>query len=178
MRFSTSDVASELGGRLVGPDVVVDGASIDSRTVVAGQLYVPIVAARDGHQFIPAALEAGAAAYLTAQQPVGATAVVVDDTAQALLRLGQVARARLPGGVVGITGSVGKTTTKDLVRHCLAASFRVGGSERSFNNELGLPLTLLSTSLTTRAGSFSRWAPAASGTSGVSPRWRGQRSGS
>jgi UDP-N-acetylmuramoyl-tripeptide--D-alanyl-D-alanine ligase len=142
VRFSTSDVASELGGELVGPDVVVDGASIDSRTLTAGQLYVPIVAARDGHEFIGAALDAGAPAYLPVRPPVGATAVVVDDTAQALLRLGALARARLPGGVVGITGSVGKTTTKDLVRHCLAATFRVAASERSFNNELGLPLTL------------------------------------
>ena len=143
MRFSTSDVASELGAELVGTDVVVDGASIDSRTLQPGQLYVPIVAARDGHQFIPDALEAGAPAYLTTQPPVGATAVVVSDTARALLRLGEVARARLGGAVVGITGSVGKTTTKDLARHCLATTFRVGASERSFNNELGLPLTLL-----------------------------------
>ena len=132
-----------LGGELVGPDVVVDGASIDSRTLLAGQLYVPIVAARDGHQFIPAALAAGAPAYLTAQPPVGATAIVVGDTALALLQLGGAARTRLAGGVVGITGSVGKTTTKDLVRHCLATSFPVAASERSFNNELGLPLTLL-----------------------------------
>jgi UDP-N-acetylmuramoyl-tripeptide--D-alanyl-D-alanine ligase len=142
VRFSTSDVASELGGELVGPDVRVDGVSIDSRTLLPGQLFVPIVAARDGHEFIPSALEAGAPAYLTARPPLGATAVVVADTGRALLRLGEVARARLTGGVIGITGSVGKTTTKELLRHCLASSFRVGASEHSFNNELGLPLTL------------------------------------
>ena len=145
MRFSTSDVASEVGGELVGPDVGVDGVSIDSRSLLPGQLFVPIVAARDGHEFISSALEAGAPAYLTARPPVGATAVVVADTGRALLRLGEVARARLAAGVVGITGSVGKTTTKELVRHCLASSFRVGASERSFNNELGLPLTLCNT---------------------------------
>ena len=60
-----------------------------------------------------------------------------------LLDLGHLARERMGGGVVGITGSVGKTTTKDLLRACLASSFRVAASERSFNNELGLPLTLL-----------------------------------
>ena len=60
-----------------------------------------------------------------------------------LLRLGVVARDRMVGGVIGITGSVGKTTTKDLLRGCLASAFRVAASERSFNNELGLPLTLL-----------------------------------
>ena len=143
MRFSTSELAARLGGEQVGPDVAVTGASIDSRTVLSGQLYVPIVAERDGHEFIGAALGNGAAAYLTAQVPVGGTAVVVADTAVSLLHLGQLARQRVQSGVVGITGSVGKTTTKDLLQSCLASSFRASASERSFNNELGLPLTLL-----------------------------------
>ena len=144
MRFSTSELAAQLGGELVGPDVDVEGASIDSRTLVPGQLYVPIVAERDGHEFIPAALEAGAPAYLCAREPRGATAITVPDTTAALMRLGRMARDRIDGGgTVGITGSVGKTTTKDLVRACLAWSFRTSASERSFNNELGLPLTLL-----------------------------------
>jgi UDP-N-acetylmuramoyl-tripeptide--D-alanyl-D-alanine ligase len=143
VRFSTSELAARLGGEQVGPDVTVTGASIDTRTVLPGQLYVPIVAERDGHEFIGSALERGAPAYLTAQQPIGATAIVVADTAASLLRLGLLARERMDGGVVGITGSVGKTTTKDLLRSCLASSFEVSASERSFNNELGLPLTLL-----------------------------------
>ena len=143
MRFSISELATRLGGEQVGPDVAVTGASIDSRTVRTGQLYVPIVAERDGHEFIRAALRNGAAAYLTAQEPDGGTAVVVADTAVSLLRLGQLARQRVQAGVVGITGSVGKTTTKDLLHSCLASSFRASASERSFNNELGLPLTLL-----------------------------------
>jgi UDP-N-acetylmuramoyl-tripeptide--D-alanyl-D-alanine ligase len=142
VRFSTSELAAQLGGELVGPDVTVDGASIDSRTALPGQLYVPIVAERDGHAFIAAALDAGVAAYLTMQEPAGGTAVVVADTSSALMDLGVLARARV-GGVVGITGSVGKTTTKDLVHHCLASAFQTAASERSFNNELGLPLTLL-----------------------------------
>ena len=111
--------------------------------MLPGQLYVPIVAERDGHEFISTALERGAPAYLTAREPIGGTAVVVEDTAESLLRLGLLARERLQGGVIGITGSVGKTTTKDLLRHCLASAFVVAASERSFNNELGLPLTLL-----------------------------------
>src|SRR3954451_4598492 len=142
MRFSAAELTAHLGGELVGPDVIVDGASIDSRTIRPGQLYVPIVAERDGHAFIRAALEAGAPGYLTAQEPVGGTAIRVGDTAAALLSLGALARDRV-GGAIGITGSVGKTTTKDLLAACLASTFPTAASERSFNNELGLPLTLL-----------------------------------
>jgi UDP-N-acetylmuramoyl-tripeptide--D-alanyl-D-alanine ligase len=143
VRFSISELAAQLGGEQVGPDVTVTGASIDTRTALPGQLYIPIVAERDGHEFISTALERGAPAYLTARKPIGGTAIVVADTAASLLRLGLVARQRMPGRVVGITGSVGKTTTKDLLRNCLAPAFRVAANERSFNNELGLPLTLL-----------------------------------
>src|SRR5690349_1741840 len=110
--FRSSELAAYVGGELAGPDVSIEGASIDSRTLRPGQLYVPIAAQRDGHAFIPAALDAGAAAYLTEQEPVGGTAVRVRDTAAALLSLGGLARARI-GGAIGITGSVGKTTTKD-----------------------------------------------------------------
>jgi UDP-N-acetylmuramoyl-tripeptide--D-alanyl-D-alanine ligase len=142
VRFSTAELASRLGGELVGPDVTVDGLSIDSRTTLPGQLFIPIVAERDGHNFIAQALGAGAVAYLTQQRPEGGTAIVVDDTAAALTELGALARATLSGGVVGITGSVGKTTTKDLVSHALASTYRTAASARSLNNELGVPLTL------------------------------------
>jgi UDP-N-acetylmuramoyl-tripeptide--D-alanyl-D-alanine ligase len=142
VRWSTAELTAHLGAELVGPDVSVDGASIDSRTIRPGQVYVPIVAERDGHAFIPAALEAGAPAYLTAQEPVGGTAIRVSDTATALLSLGALARGRV-GGAIGITGSVGKTTTKDLLAGCLESTFPTAASEGSFNNELGLPLTLL-----------------------------------
>jgi UDP-N-acetylmuramoyl-tripeptide--D-alanyl-D-alanine ligase len=150
VRYSIAELTAHLGGEMVGPDVSVEGASIDSRTIRRGQLYVPIVAERDGHVFIPAALQAGAAAYLTAQDPIGGTAIRVPDTAAALLRLGQFARGRVDG-VIGITGSVGKTTTKDLLADCLASTFRAAANEGSFNNELGLPLTLLN------AADAARW---------------------
>ena len=151
MRCSAAELTAHLGGELVGPDVTVEGASIDSRTTRPGQLYVPIVAERDGHAFIPAALAAGAPACLTAQKPVSGTAIRVEDTAAALLRLGELARGRV-GGAIGVTGSVGKTTTKDLLAGCLASTFPTAASERSFNNELGLPLTLLN------APDDTRWA--------------------
>ena len=145
MRLNAADVAKVVGGELVGPEVTVDGASIDSRTLVAGQLFVPVVAERDGHDFIAAALAAGARAYLTARAPEGATAVQVGDTSAALWALGAHVRNRVPGLVVGITGSVGKTTVKDLVAGGLAAQFRTHATHGSFNNELGVPLTLLAT---------------------------------
>jgi UDP-N-acetylmuramoyl-tripeptide--D-alanyl-D-alanine ligase len=143
LRFLTSEVAAATGGRLHGPDVPVDGAVIDSRSVRGGELFVPLVAERDGHEFVGGALEAGAAAYLTVRDPAGGTAVVVDDTAAALTRLGRAARDRLPDRVIGITGSVGKTSVKDLVAAAIATELPVVASERSFNNELGVPLTLL-----------------------------------
>lgn len=143
VRFRASELAEAAGGRLAGPDVEVDGATVDSRAARGGELFVPVVAARDGHEFVADALAAGAAAYLTARAPAGGTAVVVDDTALALGRLGHAARGRLPDRVVGVTGSVGKTSVKDLLAAVLARRYRTSASPRSFNNELGLPLTLL-----------------------------------
>lgn len=142
MRFSTAELADQLGGTLSGPDLEVEGASIDSRSVIGGQLFVPIIAERDGHDFIDAARQAGAAAYLTSQPAREGTAIEVADTSAALSELGVLARRKLVGRTIGITGSVGKTTTKDLLAGALATSFRTTASERSLNNELGLPLTL------------------------------------
>jgi UDP-N-acetylmuramoyl-tripeptide--D-alanyl-D-alanine ligase len=136
-------VAAAVGGSVSGPEVEVDGATVDSRRVRGGELFVPIRAARDGHDFVADALAAGAAAYLTSRAPGVGTAVAVGDTTTALADLGRAARDRLPGRVVGITGSAGKTSTKDLLAAALEGSFLVAASERSFNNELGVPLTLL-----------------------------------
>ena len=142
--MQASTVARATGGALVGPDVAVDGAAIDSRLVRGGELFVPVVAARDGHDFLDDALAAGAAAYLTAREPVhGGTAVVVPDTLAALAAVGALARERLPERVVGITGSVGKTSTKDLLASALGRRWLTAANLRSFNNELGVPLTLV-----------------------------------
>jgi len=128
---------------LSGPDIDVDGATNDTRTLRAGQLFVPVAAVRDGHDFVPDALAGGAAAYLTAHPPVGGTAIVVADTVQGLAACGRLARSRLPDRVVGVTGSVGKTTVKDLLAAALATTLATAASVGSFNNELGVPLTLL-----------------------------------
>lgn len=146
VELSIDEVAAAVRGEVVGPPVTITGACIDSRLAGAGQLFVPLVAERDGHDFIPAALEAGAAAYLTQRPPVAgaaAPAVRVDDTMTALTRLGGAARDRLPDAVTGITGSVGKTSVKDLLAAALATTFATAASEKSFNNEIGVPLTLV-----------------------------------
>jgi UDP-N-acetylmuramoyl-tripeptide--D-alanyl-D-alanine ligase len=140
--LSASEVARAVVGRLVGPDVAVAGVSIDSRTVIPGELFVPVVAERDGHDFIDHAVAAGATAYLTSRSPQGGSAVVVDNTSTALADLGRHARGRFDGPVVGITGSVGKTSVKDMAAAAIGADRPTHASPMSFNNELGVPLTL------------------------------------
>ncbi len=143
MRFTTDEVAAATGGEVFGRPTEVDGATIDSRLVLPGQLFVPIVAERDGHDFIGAAIAAGAGAYLTADPIEAGTAIRVADTRQALSALGSAARDRLGDRVIGITGSVGKTSLKDLLASAAATAFATTASVGSFNNELGVPLTLL-----------------------------------
>ena len=148
MRWSLDEIAAATGGRLHGDGATtVDGVTQDSRDVRPGMLFVPLVAERDGHDFIADAVSAGAPAYLTARGPstVDAAAVEVQDTQAALTALAREARRRLGAApVVGITGSVGKTTTKNLLAAVLGRDRRVAASARSFNNEIGVPITLLS----------------------------------
>jgi UDP-N-acetylmuramoyl-tripeptide--D-alanyl-D-alanine ligase len=146
VRFLASELGVALGADVVGPDVAVDGASFDSRNLLPGQLFVPLVAERDGHDFVPAAVAGGASAYLTSRGPIGgvdAAAIVVEDTAQALMDAARWARGRLPDRVVGVTGSVGKTSAKDLAAAAIGSRLRVTANTRSFNNEQGLPVTIL-----------------------------------
>jgi UDP-N-acetylmuramoyl-tripeptide--D-alanyl-D-alanine ligase len=138
-----SQVAAAVGGALSGPDVTIDGASFDSRELRAGALFVPLIAERDGHEFIDKALAAGAGAYLTSRSPQGGTAIRVGNTGRALMELAAWARRQIDVPVVGVTGSVGKTSTKDLIAAALGATRVVAANERSFNNEQGLPVTIL-----------------------------------
>lgn len=148
MRVTLGRIAEVTGGVVVGgdPRLPVTSASIDSRTLVPGGLFVAVVGERDGHDFVDDAARAGAAAALVSRTgpDLPLAVVVVDDTVAALGRLGSHARDRLAPGVavIGITGSTGKTSTKDLTAAALSAG-SVVASEASFNNELGVPLTLL-----------------------------------
>ncbi len=139
------EVAAAVGGELrdAAADLMVTTIEIDSRLVGPGSLFVPIVAGRDGHDFIGAAMEGGAVAHLTSRPDNQGPAIRVADTAAALTALGVAARARHQGPVVGITGSVGKTSVKDLADAAMNAGLRTHSSPHGFNNELGVPLTLV-----------------------------------
>ena len=152
MHLRTDDIAAAVGGTHHGSVVEVDGAAIDSREVRGGELFVALVAERDGHEFIRQAMDAGAFAALCARrQPGDRTSILVDDTDSALLDLGRLARRQLPDRVIAITGSVGKTTVKDLTAAALRTQLRTAASVRSFNNERGVPLTLVSAADDTEA---------------------------
>lgn len=146
VRFRTTEIAAAVGGTISGPDRLVEGVNHDSRLISPGELFVPIVADRDGHNFIDQAVKAGATAFLSSQDRRRdsnlATAIYVGNTIEALAQLGKLARTRLAGDVIGVTGSVGKTTVKDLLSGVLAQGGLVNASTASFNNEIGVPLTL------------------------------------
>ena len=145
MRLTVQDLATATGGTVAGdPAVTVDGLGVDTRDLAPGTGFVALVAERDGHEYADAAVAAGAPA-VVASRPlpdVGVPVVEVADTAAALLDVGRLARTRLPDRVVGITGSAGKTSAKDLLAGVLAPRWATTASARSFNNEIGVPLTL------------------------------------
>ncbi len=145
-----SEIIDATGGSLQsapGDDPAVSGICTDSRTLRPGELFVPLVGEHhDGHDFISAAFEQGAVASLSSREDSlepGGRLVKVSDTLDALEDLALHHRKELPFAVVAITGSVGKTTTKEFLRSILGAEFRVAAAPKSFNNRLGVALTLL-----------------------------------
>ncbi|MGH9329732.1 MAG: UDP-N-acetylmuramoyl-tripeptide--D-alanyl-D-alanine ligase, partial [Vicinamibacterales bacterium] len=144
-------LAEAAGGRLVGGDGgrVIGGISIDSRTVAPGDLFFAIRGERlDGHTFIGAAFERGAMGAVVsdgaaARGPEGAILVLVDDTTRALQALARHVRRASGARVVALTGSAGKTTTKEIAADFLSARYRVFRNKGNLNNHIGLPLSLL-----------------------------------
>jgi UDP-N-acetylmuramoyl-tripeptide--D-alanyl-D-alanine ligase len=143
--WTSSDAARATGGR-VTRDWQALGVSIDTRTLQPGDLFVALKDVRDGHDFVAQALEKGAAAALVARVPEGvgpdAPLLIVPDVLQALADLGTAARARTEAKVVGVTGSVGKTSTKEMLRAILSGQGATHAAEASYNNHWGVPLTL------------------------------------
>ena len=139
--WTANEIAGAVGGKVAG-DFAVTGVSIDTRTVEKGDLFVPLVGVRDGHDFVPQALAAGAAGVLAARA-VDAPAVVVEDTFKALEALGVAARERAPQCKRGaVTGSVGKTSVTRAVEAGLRLAGKAHASVKSYNNHIGVPLTL------------------------------------
>jgi UDP-N-acetylmuramoyl-tripeptide--D-alanyl-D-alanine ligase len=147
IEMTLTEVARVTGGRLLGPDRTIADLATDSRELEPGALFVALRGEQaDGHDHVPDACQRGAAALLTEREPADddVAAVVVADTWAALRALGVAVRERVAPRTVAVTGSLGKTTTKDLVAAAVGAGRRVAAARGSFNNELGVPLTLLS----------------------------------
>ena len=147
--WTITDVAEGCQGRIVGaPGAEISGISIDTRTLQPGEAFFAIAGDRfDGHDFVGAALEKGAAVAVVAEDklaglPADGRYVVVDDVLKGLENLGRAARARTTAKVIGVTGSVGKTGTKEALRLVLSRQGKTHASAASFNNHWGVPLSL------------------------------------
>jgi UDP-N-acetylmuramoyl-tripeptide--D-alanyl-D-alanine ligase len=147
--FNCAQLARAVRGKLLwgSSDQIFTGVTTDSRKVAPGNLFIPLVGEKfDGHSYIEQCFNSGAAVCLT-EKPIpqrdNAAAILVDDTARALRDLAAWHRSKYTAPVVGITGSVGKTSTKDMIHCVLSRQYEVLKTQGNFNNEIGLPLTLL-----------------------------------
>lgn len=157
MKWLLSQVAAAVGGRLLGSDIGLSGVSTDTRASAPGQLFIALRGERfDAHDFLAPAVASGVSALLVADEsklPPGVPAVVVADTRLALGRLAAAWRAGFSLPVIAVTGSNGKTTTKEMIAAILKAQFgaAVLATRGNLNNDIGLPLTLLGLDETHRA---------------------------
>ena len=144
----------------VNCEAAITGVSIDTRTIEPGNLFVALKDIRDGHEFVPTAFKNGAAAALVStsyqRKPGDGPLLHVPDVLKALEALGLAARARLSpqARVIAVTGSVGKTTTKEMLRACLTPIGKTHAADKSFNNHWGVPLTLARMPADTQYGVF------------------------
>jgi len=158
--WTAQDAQAATGGRMTAAaDWTATGVSIDSRKVAPGDLFVALQGPNfDGHAFVGAALAAGASAALVSHVPdglgEGAPLLLAGDTLDAMAALGAAGRARCDARVVGVTGSVGKTGTKETLRHVLSAQGPTYATEGSLNNHWGVPLSLARLSADRRFGVF------------------------
>lgn len=145
-RITLQQAAQWCGGRIDPKykDVTFLGANMDTRKLEEGQLFIALVGERDGHDFIPAAFEKGAAAVLCTHCDGDYPAIVVEDTRIALGDIARGERERIGMKVVGITGSVGKSTTKEMVAAVLQSKYKVEKTPANHNNDIGMPMAILS----------------------------------
>ena len=145
-RITLSQAAQWCGGQIDPKyaEVTFLGANNDSRKIQPGQLFLALSGARDGHDFIPMALEKGAAAVLCTHCDGDFPAIVVEDVRIALGQIAAGERQRIGMKVVGVTGSVGKSTTKEMISCVLGAAYRVAKTPENHNNDIGMPMAVLS----------------------------------
>ncbi|KAF1308681.1 UDP-N-acetylmuramoyl-tripeptide--D-alanyl-D-alanine ligase [Streptococcus sanguinis] len=124
-------------------NVALSNAEFDSRLIESGDLFVPLKGARDGHDFIPTAFAQGAAATLSERPVAEGAYILVDDVLTAFQRLAQYYLEKKQVDVLAVTGSNGKTTTKDMLAHLLATTYKTYKTQSNYNNEIGLPYTVL-----------------------------------
>lgn len=150
MKMQLSEVARALG--IESEDqydqITITSVSFDSRSLEQGALFVPLIASNDGHEFVEAAKQNGACAALWQKdhenRPQGIPLLIVDDTLEALQKIGKYYLQKINPKVVAITGSNGKTTTKDMIAAVLSTQFNVAKTHDNFNNHIGVPMTVLS----------------------------------
>ena len=124
-------------------NVALRNAEFDSRLIESGDLFVPLKGARDGHEFIPTAFAQGAAATLSERPVAEGAYILVDDVLTAFQRLAQYYLEKMQVDVLAVTGSNGKTTTKDMLAQLLATTYKTYKTQGNYNNEIGLPYTVL-----------------------------------
>ena len=144
-KITLREAAQWCGGRVEEKyaDRTFFGASNDSRKIQPGELFVVLKGERDGHDYIPAAMERGAAAVLGSRQVGDYPMILVEDTRKALGDIARQERLRLNMKVVAVTGSVGKSTTKEMIACVLDGTYRVGKTPANHNNDIGMPMALL-----------------------------------
>ncbi|MBI1245909.1 MAG: UDP-N-acetylmuramoyl-tripeptide--D-alanyl-D-alanine ligase [Alphaproteobacteria bacterium] len=142
--WTAAEARAATRGTLAGPaGWAATGISIDTRTLVPGDLFVALKGeVADGHTFLPAAFEKGAAAALVAEPAAGKPCLVVSDTLAGVADLGRAARSRADVRALAVTGSVGKTSTKEAIAHALGEQGATHAARASFNNHIGVPVTL------------------------------------
>ena len=152
MELSIQELLNATGGKLLFPtkERIIRRISIDSRVIPEDALFVPVIGEKsDGHLYLPNAVNAGAKAVLSssaeaaeALEGTEAAVILVSDTVGALQAVGKAARSKLRIPAVGVTGSVGKTTTREMVFRALSGGLKAYKTEKNYNNRLGVPLTL------------------------------------
>src|SRR5579862_7957969 len=144
MILKLSAIAQVLGADDAAVNAAVTGWSVDTRTLAPGDLFFALRGPNhDGHKYVPLAFEKGAAGVVVEHAVEGGRALVVSDAAIALQELAAWARRQWGGRIVGVTGSAGKTTTKDAIAHLLENELPVGKTVGNFNNHVGVPLSIL-----------------------------------